>query len=76
MMSHLGALVEDGSLQGQTVTANSGQSYVVDAMDDFSYTDPVDKSITTKQACPEADVCWYLLLASRNVDYNYGWINA
>ena len=50
MMSHLGALVEDGSLQGQTVTANSGQSYVVDAMDDFRSTDPVDKSITTKQA--------------------------
>ncbi|XP_067936512.1 phosphoglucomutase-like [Watersipora subatra] len=49
MMSYLRSLVDSGSLIGKELLATSGESYTVQLMDDFSYTDPIDKSVTTKQ---------------------------
>lgn len=48
MMENLNKKADDGSLKGQTFTSG-GKSYKVAITDNFSYTDPIDKSITKKQ---------------------------
>lgn len=52
MMDLLRKAVQDGSLVNKTFTGGSGdnqKSYRVKSMDDFSYTDPIDGSVTSKQ---------------------------
>jgi phosphoglucomutase len=48
MMENLNKKADDGSLKGQTFTSG-GKSYKVAITDNFSYTDPIDKSIAKKQ---------------------------
>lgn len=48
MMENLNKKADDGSLKGQKLTSG-GKSYKVAITDNFSYTDPIDKSITKKQ---------------------------
>ena len=52
MMDLLRKAVQDGSLVNKKFTGGSGEnqkSYQVESMDDFSYTDPIDGSVTSKQ---------------------------
>lgn len=49
MMSHLRSQLDSQSLIGQTLSAGSGEGYTVSVMDDFEYTDPIDKSVTKNQ---------------------------
>ena len=52
MIALLRKTVEDGSLVDTTLTGGSGKeqkSYQVKSIDDFSYTDPIDGSVATKQ---------------------------
>ena len=52
MIEQLRKAAEDKSLVNKTFTGGSGEnqkSYEVKAMDDFSYTDPIDGSVSRKQ---------------------------
>lgn len=52
MIELLRQTAEDGSLVNKTLTGGSGQdqkTYQVKSMDDFSYTDPIDGSVSKKQ---------------------------
>ena len=52
MMDLLRMAAEDVSLVNKTFTGGSGdsqRSYQVRSMDDFSYTDPIDGSVSKKQ---------------------------
>lgn len=52
MIEVLRKAVEDSSLVNKTLTGGSGKeqkSYQVKSTDDFSYTDPIDGSLTSKQ---------------------------
>ena len=50
MMSHLRNLFADSSFLGTTLKATtSDTSFTVASADDFSYTDPIDGSVSTKQ---------------------------
>ena len=48
MMTNLNAMVADQSLVGKTFSQND-KSFKVAKMDNFEYTDPIDKSFTQKQ---------------------------
>lgn len=48
MMEHLETLIKNNSLIGKTFTSGS-KSYKVDVADNFSYVDPIDKSVATNQ---------------------------
>lgn len=48
MMEHLETLLKNNSLIGKTFTSGS-KSYKVDVADNFSYVDPIDKSVATNQ---------------------------
>ena len=52
MIEQLRKAAEDKSLVNKTFTGGSSEnqkSYEVKAMDDFSYTDPIDGSVSSKQ---------------------------
>ena len=50
MMSHLRKLFADSTFAGSTLKATSSDtSFKVAEADDFSYTDPIDGSVSTKQ---------------------------
>ena len=52
MIELLRKAAEDGSLVNKTLTGGSGndqKSYQVKSMDNFSYTDPIDGSVSNKQ---------------------------
>lgn len=52
MMELLRQTADNGSLVNETLTGGSGQNqktYQVKSMDDFSYKDPIDGSVTKKQ---------------------------
>lgn len=52
MMELLRQTADNGSLVDKTLTGGSGQdqkTYQVKLMDDFSYKDPIDESVTKKQ---------------------------
>lgn len=51
MMSHLRAQLDNKSLIGETLSADSGERYTVQQMDDFEYVDPIDGSVTANQVC-------------------------
>ncbi|VDI67770.1 phosphoglucomutase [Mytilus galloprovincialis] len=48
MMDNLNKKADDGSLKGQTFSSG-GKSYKVAITDNFSYTDPIDKSVSKNQ---------------------------
>lgn len=48
MMDHLEDYIKSGSLVGKKFTSN-GKEYVVKVTDNFSYTDPIDKSVAKNQ---------------------------
>lgn len=48
MMKHLNECVSDSAFIGKTFSAE-GKTYVVKMGDNFSYTDPIDKSFTSNQ---------------------------
>lgn len=50
MMDNLNKKADDGSLKGQTFSSG-GKSYKVAITDNFSYTDPIDKSVSKNQVC-------------------------
>lgn len=52
MMELLRQTADNGTLVDKTLTGGSGQdqkTYQVKLMDDFSYKDPIDESVTKKQ---------------------------
>ena len=52
MMELLRQTADNGSLVDKTLTGGSSQdqkTYQVKSMDDFSYKDPIDESVTKKQ---------------------------
>ena len=53
MIELLRQTAKDGSLVNKSLTGGSGQdqkAYQVKSMDDFSYKDPIDGSVSEKQA--------------------------
>ena len=48
MMAGLTAMIDSGSTVGKTFSKGD-KSYKVSVLDNFSYTDPIDKSVSTKQ---------------------------
>ena len=71
MMDHLKGLVATGALQGKTLLPG----YTVSTMDDFSYVDPVDQSVTKNQVV--STFCHYILYSLDtcivNNYFNYLW---
>lgn len=56
MMSYLTeSVVAGGALAGKEVTADTGETYTVKLVDDFEYTDPIDKSLTKNQVRGEVE---------------------
>ena len=52
MIDMLRKLADDGSLTGKTYNEGLGvdhKTYEIQFMDDYSYTDPIDASVTKKQ---------------------------
>ena len=49
MMSHMQGQLQSQALIGQILSASSGEQFTVKSMDDFEYTDPIDKSVTKNQ---------------------------
>ena len=48
MMAGLTAMIDSGSTVGKTFSKGD-KSYKVSVLDNFSYTDPIDNSVSTKQ---------------------------
>ena len=48
MMANLEAMIDDKSLQMKSFSSG-GKTYTVAEADNFSYTDPIDNSVSTKQ---------------------------
>lgn len=58
MMELLRHTADNGSLVDKTLTGGSGQdqkTYQVKSMDDFSYKDPIDGSVSKKQVAYKVD---------------------
>ncbi len=52
VINHIAQQIADGSLIGKTLSGGEGsekRDYVVSLTDNFSYTDPIDKSVSTNQ---------------------------
>ncbi len=60
VMARIAALADDPEFVGRTYTTNSGMSFKVKSMDNFSYVDPVDNSTATNQASFPSSFFHYL----------------
>ena len=58
VMSHLMAQFKQADFAGKKFS-HSNKTYVVKLADDFEYTDPIDKSVSTKQVFWEHDAIFF-----------------
>lgn len=61
MMNHLESFISSGGLVSKNFSSN-GKEYVVKAMDNFSYTDPIDKSVANNQVISKFVNCLQLVV--------------